>query len=349
MRLTVLLLPLALVLAGCAAPSDAPGTPTPSTAGGSATTPAVASPTPDASCPTPAQKRAAFDGATAFLESLEGHRLVATLEGTLEGEVGTITIAADPENHRLHFASTADESDVRVDGTNYSVSTTEATGHGRHLKPGAIFATFYGALLEGAGDDPTGGVSFAADKGVDDYEARCLTLGGVDAIEFGYEGENETETIVVEADGLHRPLSMRIVDPPLKDDYRAKFSYDAPTIRVQTSLPRLPPTLAFDVVDTYTNDRDGLYLSARFNDDAHWVDLDDVSIELVDDEGSVYYEAPLRDGDYDMEDGDFFQFRDRDDNGLLSTGDTFVMDVGPGLDVAFFDAWSREYADMIGS
>lgn len=302
--------------------------------------PPVAQAPVEPSCPTDALRRQVYADAEAFGNDRLGVDVAGTirLEGTMEGEIGTFVFALAPAAKSLRFSIPGTE--VRVVEPFFSIESTgdePVAVYGRDHRPGSTFDEF---LEEFGGEDEA---SFTDDLTVDDYVATCVERGGVAAIEYRYERDGRRDVNVAERTGAHRPLSGEIVDPALQDNYRISVSYDVPTVTVDASLERMPSTWGFGIIDSYTNARGGLYLSGKLDDATTWAPLHELEVHLVDEAGTVYVSEPLASKLYDMGDGDLFRYTDQDANGKFSQDDTFFMDVGPGLDIAIFDAWAMAY------
>lgn len=350
--LLLLLLCATIALAGCAgeAPAADAVPASPSAAVPSAIVP-VPSPTPATAappvetCPSPALKAAAYAAAEAFFTDLGGKRLTMQMEGTMEGVVGTITFAIDPQAKRM-LVDDSNEGRYVFVGEQYSVKADGTTVVGRDFNPKGAFWNYYQLIMGDMRADQTTG--FAADLTVGDYEAECVTLGGVEAIRYTSESGDMRDVFTLERAAPHRPLSGTVVDPALKDNYRVKLAYGEPTISLDASGTRAAPTITFEIVDKRTNAQGGVYMSVRIAEDTHYARFSDLDVRLVGEDGTVYREDDLEHADYDFDDGDNFQYRDRDGDEMVSPGDTFVMDVGPGLDIFFYDVWSKQYATMAG-
>lgn len=246
--------------------------------------------------------------------------------------------ATAPSSGSLRFSGP--ETEVRIAGEFYSMEIDEVgteddlSIYGRNHQPMAFFNQF---MAEFEDDTP----SFTDDLTVDDYIATCKTQGGVEVIEYLYEKDGRRDVNVAEKTGLNRPLSGESVDPALQDNFRMSISYEAPTIAVDTSLPKAPLTWSWDIVDETTNARGGPYISGKVHEDSEWAPLSEFIVRLVDSgDGTVYLEEQLKNGFHDFQDGDIFRYNDHDSNAKISTGDTFIIDLGPGLDVTLFDKWA---------
>lgn len=333
MRILVvgLLMVVAFVLAGCSDPDPKPGPPS-----SSSTIPSTEA------CPSDALRRQVYADSEAYFEDrlLVDVPGTVRLEGTLEGEVGTFIVAVDPAKKAMRVSGPGLE--VRVAEPYYSMEMEDGddvlAAYGRDHRPGATYDEF---MDQFAGEDAP---SFTDDLTVDDYVATCKEQGGVEVIEYRYESGGRRSVNVAERTGSHRPLSGEEVDPALQDNFRASVSYDVPAITVDASLERRPLTWAFDVVDSGENDRGGIHLSGTLAEETEWAPFTELEVHLIDQgDGSVYFEETLASKTYDMGDGDLFTFTDKDSNGKLSAGDTFVMDVGQGLDIYLYDTWAEAY------
>lgn len=332
---------LALAVAGCAMPGTAP-------------TPSSAAPTMEATpaptlpvCPSPELRQAAYDESHGFMDRLEGVRIIGSMQGTLEGDVGEIYFAVDPEAKLLHLKHTAKDAEVRVNGSLYSIETEGGRGQARDHRPGATFDKFYADFIESTADADDG-LRFEDDLVLGDYAASCKTVGDVEVVEFRYENGSEKMVMQVERAAPHRPVAGEFADPVRQDNYRMAFAYGAVKVAVKTTLPKLPIDVIVDVIDYKVNERTGITMTASISEETPWVPLEELEFRLMDTDGRMWYRHDLADGFYDMEDNDTFEFDDVDANGLFSEGDVFTMDVGARLDIVFFDKWADKVAAVQG-
>ncbi len=289
------------------------------------------------SCPTESQKLAAWNAGQDFETGLGDQPLTMRLEGTLEGEVDTIQIYLDPEHQALRMDSS--DGDLRRVGPVYSIRSDEGAFQGRDHNP----ATGYEAFLAELDEDEA--PSFLDDLVLEDYTVTCLTRGGTELLEFRYEQDGYLDVSHVEANAPYRVVSGQVTDPQLQDNFRVSVAYGRPLIIVDADARRVPLTLELEADNAFMNERGGLYMDATFKGGSEWAPFEELAFHLVDSgDGTVYASDRLADGAWDLGDGDYFEFRDKDDNGLLSEGDEMILDLGPGLDISFWDDWAGAYA-----
>lgn len=292
-----------------------------------------------AACPTDSIKRTAYAAAQDYIDDeIMGGKVAASMSliGTLEGEIDDVLLKIDPARDAFYIRS--NEGTLTVVGHENTIVEDDLEIYSRNYKP-----NFLQEWLEMISEEDDAELSFIDELTVDDYTASCTTLGGKDVIEFSYSGNGVEETKTAEADWPYRPLTGRTVDPALQDNYRLSMSYDVPMISIDRTLTKFPITWGLEADNAFTNVRGGLYIDATFTDDTEWAPLGEFEFHLVDTDGTVYVSDVLDDGAWDMGDGDYFEFRDKDKNDMLSPGDEMIMDVGPGLDIQFYDTWADEY------
>lgn len=259
-----------------------------------------------------------------------------TLMGTIEGEVDEMLIKIDPAKQAFYTRSS--EATITLVGESMSYSDDEEGWYARDHNP-AVWQDF----LEILNEDDESELSFLDDLSAADYASTCATLGSVEVIEYRYEKDGVEDVKVLEQSPPYRFVSGKTVDPQLQDNFRTSVSYQTPSIAVDTSLPRMPITWFLEADVSSINDRGGIYMEATFTDGTEWAPFNELEFHLVDDEGTVYRYDTLDDAAWDLDDGDYFEFRDKDDNRMLSTGDHIIMDLGPGLDIVFYDLWADDY------
>jgi hypothetical protein len=319
------------LIAGCAAPAkESPS--------------AVSSPTtaPIPACPTPTLARQAYDAGEEFFgDEFPEQAFTMQLEGTVEGEVGVFLIAHAPATQGIR-ALTPD-GEFRVLGKYYTIDADDVQGYGRDHQPDATYDSF----IEGFEEDDDGPTSFLDGLSFSDYAASCTTHQGQPAIEFRYERDGLKDVAIVLQAAPYRAVAGERVDPALQDNYRVSLKYDVPTITLQTTLPRIPITAPLDVLQFYTNARGGQYMLAEFGSGTEWAPLSEVEYQLVDSVGTLYLQDPLQEGTFDLGDGDVFRFDDRDNNNMLSADDVIEYDLGPSLDIAFWDTWANGSVNVV--
>lgn len=320
------LISVAVLVAGCSAASTTPSS-----------TVAIPQTTTIAPCPDDGLRRSAYADAGEFFEGdILRTAFTMRLEGTMEGKVGTRMLALDAVAKSVRVSD--GDTDVRVVGTFYSVSSGDTKQYGRNHQAGAQYEGIVEILQASIHDAEP---DFLDDLGVDDYTATCMDQGGVQAIRYSYQKDGRKDVKVVERIGKHRPLSGESVDPAMQDNYRASMSYATPTITVDATLPKVPITAIIEPITYAQNARGGLTMVAEMKAGTAWAPFGEILTQIVGTDGTVYAARVLQAGIWQLGDGDLFEYQDKDANGILSTGDRFSMDLGPGLDVAFFDAWAN--------
>ena len=321
----------AILIAGCSSPSapeHATNTNAPTTT--------------IAPCPSETLRRAAYADAEAFLkDDILQTAFTMRMEGTMQGKVGTNIFALDPAAKAVRIS--AAENDVRVAGTYYSVSSGETKIYGRNHQPGAQYQQVFD-LMQNSVKNPE--PDFFDDLTVEDYAATCIEQGGVAAIEYRYEKGGRKDVNVAESGGRHRPLSGETVDAALQDNYRASMSYATPTIVVDSTLPKIPLMVKMDPIVYTQNERGGISMIAELKPGTAWAPFGEIQTQLVGSDGTIVAARPLQAGIWNMDDGDLFEYQDKDSNSMLSTGDRFSMDLGPDLDIGFFDTWAGASANL---
>ncbi len=262
------------------------------------------------------------------------------LVGTLEGEIDTMTISYDaPANAAL---ISGNEFDMRTAGGFYSVVDASLDGfYGRDMDPASSAKAFLEEIL---GEDDLG-VSFADDPVASDYAVECSTLGGQEVVTFTYDDGTVQDVFTVERASPHRTLTGSSVDPALQDNFRFSISYDDPNIVVDSSQPRIFPT--FEVLlESYDDVGDGMIELSTFGADTEWVPIADLDLLIVDEYGDPWDLYEFEPGLWEIDEG-YYEFRDIDQNGLLSAGDSIEVGLQYGFDWGLFDNWADDTADII--
>lgn len=264
--------------------------------------------------------------------------MTMVFDGRMDGENSDITIAVSPAQKALRLS--IPDMEIRVKGNEYSYEDLSDDPdaidvYGRNHRPNALYDEF----LELANDDSEDSTEFLNEVAFEDYTISCTESNGVQLAELSYEDEDSEERLVVERSGQFRPVQGIVRDDISDDNFRVSISYQEPTIKVDTTLQRVPLTVALESASAFENARGGVIETMIVTDGTEWAPLSQLTVQLTDGE-SVYREDALRAGNFDWDDGDTFRFDDRDGNGLLSDGDRMTYDLGPGLFVGLWDSWA---------
>lgn len=276
--------------------------------------------------------------ADALVTDLE-KSFVMQMAGTLEGEVDAVTLAYNAGTQAALLSSS--EGDLRFRDGFYAITSDEGSFYGRNLDPEANAEAF----LRDAFEEEDLGVEFADDIQASQYTATCTVLGERDAVEFVYERGEMRDVVIMERNGLHRPLSGESIDPALQDNFRFSFSYDRPTIEIDTSLDRIWLTVGIELLEeTYAEE--AYEMSFAFTDDTEWADLSELDFAVVDEVGDIWDVYEFKPGAWEIDEGDY-EFRDRDGNGLLSAGDDITVGLLNGFDWTLWDEWAESTVDIV--
>jgi hypothetical protein len=292
-------------------------------------------------CPTQAEQLAAHQVMQESDMDLLGTHWTIRMEGTLEGDIGTFIVAVDLDANAAYMS--APGLTTKFKAPYLSMQVEDEAYYARNHNPANSAAAF---LEEFTKEDELG-IGFSDELSLADYEVTCVTLGGKEALKFRYDKDGYVDETTVERAAPHRPLAGRYVDPALQDNFRVSVSYDRPNIVPDSSLTRLPVTMAWEQLD-FAEAEGAFAYELRAGSETSWAPLTELDILILGDEahdqGVIYNQYRLQAGTYELDEGEY-TFADADNNQMLSTGDTLLIALVDGYAFSFYDSWASAEAD----